>query len=225
MNNTDVFYAYASEFQRKRAAIMDEYETRIKQLESAKGSQYYIDETKSAESKRNECLKTLRADYGNRFTQVFNAMRNANAGRTMAAPTDEELRLISALKMRDSLTELELTTAANTLKNNAACLSILQELANKNGIMRRYTSADNLSITDADESIKALADSTSDFMQYDTIRAARIAEKRHLTQYGTPTYKPLPKRPLFTDKTSCFRILSPGLTDNALDAFCAAVDG
>jgi len=224
MKNSDAFYSYAADYQRKRAAVMAEYETRLEKLESAKGSQYYIDEKAAAEATRDKELAALKAEYGKQFDTVLKAMQESNTGRTMTAPSDEELRLITALKMRESLTEQELVLASNKLKNNPACLSILQEVAHKQGILRNFTSAKEMSIADTEKAIKALAAATADFMAHDTGRASRLAAEYQSRKYGTAD-RPLPKRPLFTDKESCFRELSPGLTGEALNIFCAAVDG
>ena len=50
MKNSDMFYTYAADYQRKRADIVSEYETRLENLETTKGSQYYIDEKGSRPS-------------------------------------------------------------------------------------------------------------------------------------------------------------------------------
>ena len=224
MKHTDEFYNRAAEYQRKRADIVSEYETRLEKLETAKGSQYYIDEKETAEAKRDKELAALKKEYGNYFNAVLKAMQESNTGRTMTAPSDEELRLITALKMRESLTEQELVLAANKLKDNPACLSILQEIAHKQGILRNFTSAREMSIADTEKAIKALAAATSDFMAYDTSRAARLAAEYQSRKYGTTGREPQ-KRELFTDKESCFRELAPGLAGDTFSIFCAAVDG
>lgn len=224
MRHTDEFYNLAAEYQRKRADIVSEYEKRLENLEATKGSQYYIDEKGKAEAKRDKELAALKAEYEKQFDTVLKAMQESNTGRTMTPPTDEELRLVTALKMRDSLTEQELVLAANKLKDNPACLSILQEIAHKQGILRNFTSAKEMSIADTEKAIKALAAATFDFMAYDTSRAARLAAEYHNRKYGTTGREPQ-KRELFTDKESCFRELAPGLAGDAFSIFCAAVDG
>lgn len=228
MANTEWLYTQAKAYQDKRRAIMNEYETRLYSLEDTKGSKYYQDETKKAEDKRDEALKALQIEYNETFTKIIKAMNEANARRTMKAPTEDELRLISALKMRENISENELTMIANAVKGNGLCLSIVQETAKKNNIMRNYCSFEEgkeMPFAAVESEINGLASSLRDFVSYDTTKAARLERKMHETHYGiNPDAPALPKRALFNDKAGCFKELT-GLTGDSLTAFCKAVDG
>ena len=226
--NTDSFYTRAKQYQDKRKGIVDEYEARIKALESAKGSKYFTDEVKKAEDKKAEALKALKEEYGGYFNTHLEAMAKANASRKMTPPTEEELRTLQLLKMKDKPTEAELQAAANTLKGNATCLSILTEIAHNAGFLRGYDSyseTKEMPVNTAEGIIKGLASSVREFMEYDTPRAARIAREHQERTYGvTPDAPALPKRPLFEDKAGCFYEIA-GLSGDSLTAFENAVDG
>ena len=228
IKNTDLFYTRAKEYQGKRAAIVDEYEKRMKALEDAKGSKYFTDEAKKAEDKRDEALTALKDEYNGYFNIAFDAMRKANASRKMTPPTEEELRTLQLLKMKDKPTEAELAAAANTLKGNATCLSVLTEIAHNAGYMRGYmgySETKEMPVEEAEAAIKGLASSVRDFMDYDTPRAARVAQNHHETLYGVnPNATPLPKRPLFEDKAGCFYEVAR-MGGDSLEAFKNAVDG
>lgn len=228
IKNTDLFYTRAKEYQGKRAAIVDEYEKRMKALEDAKGSKYFTDEAKKAEDKRDEALTALKDEYNGYFNIAFDAMRKANAARKMTPPTEEELRTLQLLKMKDKPTEAELAAAANTLKGNATCLSVLTEIAHNAGYMRGYmgySETKEMPVEEAEAAIKGLASSVRDFMDYDTPRAARVAQNHHETLYGVnPNATPLPKRPLFEDKAGCFYEVAR-MGGDTLEAFKNAVDG
>lgn len=228
IKNTDLFYTRAKEYQGKRAAIVDEYEKRMKALEDAKGSKYFTDEAKKAEDKRDEALTALKDEYNGYFNIAFDAMRKANASRKMTPPTEEELRTLQLLKMKDKPTEAELAAAANTLKGNATCLSVLTEIAHNAGYMRGYmgySETKEMPVEEAEAAIKGLASSVRDFMDYDTPRAARVAQNHHETLYGVnPNATPLPKRPLFEDKAGCFYEVAR-MGGDTLEAFKNAVDG
>lgn len=228
IKNTDLFYTRAKEYQGKRAAIVDEYEKRMKALEDAKGSKYFTDEAKKAEDKRDEALTALKDEYNGYFNIAFDAMRKANAARKMTPPTEEELRTLQLLKMKDKPTEAELAAAANTLKGNATCLSVLTEIAHNAGYMRGYmgySETKEMPVEEAEAAIKGLASSVRDFMDYDTPRAARVAQNHHETLYGVnPNATPLPKRPLFEDKAGCFYEVAR-MGGDSLEAFKNAVDG
>ena len=228
IKNTDLFYTRAKEYQGKRAAIVDEYEKRMKALEDAKGSKYFTDEAKKAEDKRDEALTALKDEYNGYFNIAFDAMRKANAARKMTPPTEEELRTLQLLKMKDKPTEAELAAAANTLKGNVTCLSVLTEIAHNAGYMRGYmgySETKEMPVEEAEAAIKGLASSVRDFMDFDTPRAARLAMNHHSTLYGVnPDATPLPKRPLFEDKAGCFYEVAR-MGGDSLEAFKNAVDG
>lgn len=228
IKNSDLFYSRAKEYQGKRAAIVDEYEKRMKALEDAKGSKYFTDEAKKAEDKRDEALTALKDEYNGYFNIAFDAMRKANAARKMTPPTEEELRTLQLLKMKEKPTEAELAAAANTLKGNVTCLSVLTEIAHNAGYMRGYmgySETKEMPVEEAEAAIKGLASSVRDFMDYDTPRAARVAQNHHETLYGVnPNATPLPKRPLFEDKAGCFYEVAR-MGGDSLEAFKNAVDG
>ncbi len=228
IKNTDLFYTRAKEYQGKRKGIIDAYDSRMKALEDAKGSKYFTDEAKKAEDTRDEALKALKDEYGEYFRISLDAMSKANAARKMTPPTEEELRTLQLLKMKDKPTEAELAAAANTLKGNATCLSVLTEIARNAGYMRGYmgySETKELPVSDVEDTIKGLASSVRDFMDYDTKKAARIARAHQERTYGvTPDAPALPKRPLFEDKAGCFYEVC-GLAGDTLTAFENAVDG
>ena len=226
--NTTLFFTRAKEYQDKRKGIVDTYDKRLEALEDAKGSKYYTDEVKKAEDTRDEALTALKGEYGEYFRISLDAMSKANGSRGMTPPTEEELRTLQLLKMKDKPTEAELAAAANTLKGNATCLSVLTEIAHNAGYMRgynNYSENKEMTVEGAEATIKGLASSVREFMDYDTPRAARLARAHQERTYGVPADAPaLPKRPLFEDKAGCFRELA-GLSGDSLTAFENAVDG
>lgn len=228
IKNTDLFFTRALEYQNKRKGIIDEFEARLSNLEDARGSKYFEDEAKKAEDTRDEALNALKNEYGVYFRIALDAMSKANASRKMPAPTEEELRILQLLKMKDKPTEAELDAAANALKGNSTCLSVLTEIAHNAGYMRGYmnfSEKKEMPVDQAEGAIKGLASSVRDFMDNDTPRAARTAAKYHADLYGAnPNAPTLPKRPLFEDKAGCFFEVAR-MGGDTFTAFCNAVDG
>ena len=226
--NTTLFFRRAAEFQNKRKDITDDYAKRLESLKDMKGSKYYTDEIKKAEDKRDEALTALKEEYGEYFRISLDAMSKANASRKMTPPTEEELRTLQLLKMKDKPTEAELAAAANTLKGNTTCLSVLTEIARNAGYMRGYmgySETKELPVSDVEEAIRGLGSSIRDFMNHDAPRAARIAKERNERTYGKMSNTPeLPKRPLFEDKAGCFYEVAR-MGGDFFIAFCKAVDG
>ena len=113
-------------------------------------------------------------------------MSEANGKRGVTPPTADQLAILQALKMRDTVTEKELARAANSCADNAMCISVINELAKKNGIIRGFhCTAKELSTETADRFIKDLQDFLPDFMAHDTSKAARIAADHNARLYGT----------------------------------------
>lgn len=227
MKNTETLYTRAKEYQDKRAEIITAYETRMNELEDKRGSEYFEKESRKAVTDREEALKPLKAEYLGYFIETLNAMTAANTNRAMTPPTEEELRLIQLLKLKEKPTEAELEAAANTLCNNATCLSILTEIAHKQGYIKgfaNFSKAKEMPVDTAEATINQLNGNLRDFIEHDTSRAARVAQNYHKNVYGlSGDEKPLPKRAIFQSKDECFKELA-GLSGDAYDAFCAAVD-
>ena len=235
IKNSELFFIKAKDFQNKRKEIMDTYETRAAQLEDARGSKYFTDEMKKATDARDAALSELKSEYRESFRIALDGMSKANGSRGTTPPTDEQLRLLQVLQMRGVVDEpqraafqKDLDRAANTCADNAMCISVLNDIARKNGFLRGYHStAKEMSVDDADRMIKDLQAALPDFMEHDTKRAARIAAEHNARLYGTTgNERPLPKRELFDSKADCYAEFSHGmLSGDALTAFCAAVDG
>lgn len=225
---SDLFYSRAKEYQSKRKDIMDTYESTLAKLEKAKGSQLYTEETEKAAKTRDAALQALQSEYREYFRISLDAMADANGKRGIAAPTAEQLSILQALKMRDTVSQKELDRAANSCKDNALAISVINEIAKKNGFIRGYhTESGEMSVEDADKVINDLKAALPDFMAHDTSRAARIVAEHNARMYGaTGEERPLAKRPLFEDKASCFNQLLPfGMSEATYNGFCAAVDG
>lgn len=234
ISNTDLFFKRAKEYQDKRKGIVDAYEQREKQLKDAKGSKYYSDQMKAAAAARDAALEALQAEYADYFRISLEAMSAANGKRGVVPPTAEQVAVLQVLKMRGKVDDAhrsafqrELDRAANSCADNPMCISVINDIARENGIMRVYSSsAKEMSIEDADRAIRNLRDALSDFMRYDTSRAARIGQEHYARVYGAANIgQPLAKRPLFDTKEDCFETITHGsLKGGSIEAFCAAVD-
>jgi len=226
MTNTETLFHHAYEFQNKRSWIISEYETKVAGLERARGSQYYTDSVNAAQEARNAALSKLKQEYSERFSDTLKTMLSANSSRGVSAPTTEELNIIQALKMRDSITQAELDAAAVSLKKSPLCLSILSEMAQKNGFARgylNYAEVREMPVNETEALLKGLAAELSDFIDHDTTKAARLYAAHQAAINGMDTPQ-LAKRSRFEDKTGFYNQIA-GLSGDTLKAFCAAVDG
>ena len=158
MTNTEYLYEAMSKYQRARAAARDEYMRVMKLYESAKGSPFYDEQRDKAQNKRNEAVNAAQDEARRAVDSALKYMRDAVSGRKMVAPTTEQLNILTLLKMRDSVTREELTTAANAMDGNGAALSVLTEIARKNSIPISFNdkATDGLSPTAATELIREI---------------------------------------------------------------------
>ena len=124
IKNSDLFYSRAAEFQSKRKDIIDTYESTLAKLEKAKGSQLYTEETEKAAKTRDAALEALQSEYRDYFRISLDAMADANSKRGVTPPSQEQLAILQALKMRDSLTQRELDRAANSCADNAVKVDV-----------------------------------------------------------------------------------------------------
>lgn len=227
IDNTELLYIYLKEFQNKRKGVTDTFKNALKRLEAYKGSTGYDTDVETAEKARNNGLTALKDEYTPKIEAVITSMRNNNAGRTMAAPSDAELNILQLLKMRDKLSETELITAANALKNNAAALEVLNEIADKTGQHMRfdnYYTGSDITVKHAESAINDIVAGIRDFLEYDTTKASRRVHENRLAMYNNSyTDADLTPRALFDTKAGCYSELF-GMSNDGLTAFCNAVD-
>lgn len=250
MNNTRNLYTKAKEYQDKRKAIVDAYEGRLASLERMKGSEFYEEEAKKAEAERNTALSSLKAEYVPGFEGILQEMKAVSGRRATTPPTEEELRLVQALKLRNykdmpnknlDLIAEELLQIAQAVKGNAMCLSIIQDVARENKIPKDYLSlytGSNMPALTVLKILEVIGAKLSDFVDHDTNPVARMAREKHERQFGktdetqsrekvllgmSSGYAPVPKRELFDTQEDFYTSLF-NITGEAYANFSAAVN-
>lgn len=132
INYTGIYYKKVLDYRQELKAIWNEYESKMQNLEPYKGSTGYTEEARKAEHDRDAAIKAAQEEASRYFGEVIEGMRQTATNRPIAAPTAEQLNILSVLKMRDSVRKDELRQAYETLKENPLCLSVLDEIARKN---------------------------------------------------------------------------------------------
>lgn len=226
MKNTERFFKRAKEFQDKRADIQKQYESNLNDLENKKGSSYYSLRLKEIEDEYTANIEALKAEYKPYFKTILSDMNDINDKRGITPPTDEELRLIQLLKLKEKITEKELAAAAVTLAGNDTCLSILTEIAHKQGILRSfmtYSKNEAPAVESVNGILKELRASVNDFMDYDTTKISRAVENYNMSHYGTNVNTNLVKRSHFSDIEGCYKELA-NMTPKELELFSLVVN-
>lgn len=228
MSLSDELYTDALHFQNERKAIVDKYEATLKDLENKKGSVYYTEQRKKAEAEKTAALNDTTDKYRGFIVNDLKRMKETNSKRGVAAPSEEEIRIITALKAREKVSDRELELIANSVRDNALCLAVVGEVAQKQGYMRNFSSlyeGTDYPVETTDATIDSIDHEIADFLKYDTKDAARIAAEYDARMHGIKIdYSELPKRDLFDSKEAFYSQMG-GLKGNNLKLFCAAVDG
>lgn len=224
VRKTEAFYVKAKQYQDKRAELVSEYEKKLQSLKKYEGSKGYQKDLEKLQKDHSEALTALQGEYRSSLRTILKGMDEALSRRKINAPTNDQLNLIHLLKMRDKVSMEELDRVAEMVKDNGIAMGIIQEVARANGIMKNYESmCSEMSSSYAQKVIKGISDGLEDWLQYDTPRAGRIANKYFNEKYGTPEGE-LQKRPLFEDMDGCFSDLA-GLDHSGFQLFSDAVDG
>ena len=133
-NRTEHYYNAVTEYRAALRAIWAKYDTAMQRIEAYKGSKGYDKDAAAIEKERKEATAALQSEYRDRFNNILEGMRQSATTRPMVAPTQEQLALLQALKMRDKVSRDELEQAAITLKESPVSLSVLAEIAEKNEV-------------------------------------------------------------------------------------------
>ncbi len=124
---------------------------KAKRFEGSAGGRELMDKARAT---RDAALKTEKEATVKAIREITAAMRGNVKGRKIQAPTQEQINILTVLKMRDKLTRDEIAQAGNSLADNPFCLSALDEIAHSHGLTYTgkrggMTAADALSHIDS----------------------------------------------------------------------------
>ena len=223
IKNTEVFFRKAKEYQDKRSQIVTDYEASVKKLEPYRGSEGYLKDIEGLKKKRDEDLKTLQEEYRPGFNVIFDGMTEAIGKRTVSAPTNEQINLLNALRMRKRVSQTELQRVAETVKDNPIALGIVTEISREQGYLRGYDHlCKEMSSERASEIVTSMKKGLEDFLNHDTTRASRLAKLYNEQHYGVSD-QPLTKRKVFDDLEGCYLEIA-GVDPDTLKSFSDVVD-
>lgn len=133
-------YNVMSDFQRKRKAARAEYLRKMALYQGAEDTAFYADKREEAGAERWQAVAEAKAAAIENLLPVLDSMRLAARGISSAAPTDDQMRILSVLQMRKHLTQNDLDSAANAMHGNGLALEVLHELARAHDIPENYAS-------------------------------------------------------------------------------------
>ncbi len=132
MKNTDIFYQAIKDFRQGLEEINAKFDKEYTRLELFHDSVNYKSRKEEIDRRRGNQIAGIRQRAADSIQSALSSMERTYSSRPAVAPSDSQLRLLTALQMRESLSADEIRQAANALKDCPAATGVLRELAKKN---------------------------------------------------------------------------------------------
>ena len=222
MSRTTRLYKTLQEFQDQRAERTEKYNRELIRLKKYEGSSGFADDMNRVTEAYYKDLMDLQGRYSPMLDEILNEMEEKIGTRTIKAPSEEELRLLQALKLKSKPTMEECERIANTVRECPFAVSIVADIAKSHGYLHDLNHLSReMSSQVATNIVKGMRKDVADFVQHDTTRNSRIYQKHNLTLYGVQGEAK--KRDLFKDEAGCYAEVC-GMDENTLNRFSAVVD-
>lgn len=133
MSNTQRYLNSIKGFRKDLQEVNDKFRPEYERLERFKDSGSYAQSKKLLDDRRNAEVEELRREYADRLKSAVDAMEKTYMNRPASAPTQEQLSVLQALKLRDHVSRDELRRAAQTMRGCPVAERALEEIARKSG--------------------------------------------------------------------------------------------
>lgn len=112
-----------------------EYERKVEALEPYRGSAGYEREVKEAEEAYQKNVKSIQQQAESDLREVLRRMGEKVPAAKMDIPTEEHLRLLQVLSLREHLNSQDISLAAEALHESDSAMGTLQDLAARHGLI------------------------------------------------------------------------------------------
>ena len=120
-------------FRRDMKAAYDRYDADMKGIERYKGSTGYSEEKAKLDAKLKEKTDAIKTEYDRCFQSVLCDLKNKIDHVGLAAPTNDQLNLLTLMKLQPAISKSSLTLAIRTLANSPLALDALNNIAKEKG--------------------------------------------------------------------------------------------
>lgn len=131
MKNTQRYHQLIRDFRKAVSMANEKFEPAYKDLERYRDSEHYQEDKAKIDKARKELLDEVRQEAKKDLDAIVDDMRQTYEAKPSKAPTAEQLAILQALKMRDSVSEYELKQALNAVKGCPLAERVVGELAAK----------------------------------------------------------------------------------------------
>lgn len=228
MKNTEYFYNTVRRYRQCLTEINAKFDRKIEAKAGYAGSPRYEEDVKEIERERATEIAALRADCAESFDTCIKSMELHAQSRPAVAPTDEQMRLIQLLKLKESVTRDDLTHAALACEGCPLALGVLEEIATAHDILGFHSGGNTLSDQFVRDAIRAFAKSARTTLTLD--RTNNRAELMRGTEgpHGTaPAFGNIEKFRLDVDPENAQDCAGRwgGVPGGLYEAFSSVVDG
>lgn len=187
MSNTFTLYDTVTTFQRRQREAYNAYMESMKEIETAKGSQFYSDRQREAMERRTAEETKARDEARYWIKKTIENMNHSNAMQTVVAPTAEQVAILQVMKMRKNISGTELDQIANAMNGNALALGVVNDFAREIGSPKNYLNkaTGNYPIAEMEKVISGIAQACESIIASDGAdRVKALAMDHHSRMYG-----------------------------------------
>lgn len=112
-----------------------EYEKRVAALAPYKGSKGYEKDMAEVEKTYSGNVKAIQNDAASEFNRILARMKEKVAPAKMDVPTDEQIRILQVLSMRERLSHNDIALASENLRSSDTAMAVLSDIAMRSGTM------------------------------------------------------------------------------------------
>lgn len=228
MKNTEYFYNTVRRYRQGLAEINAKFDRQIEAKAGYAGSPRYTEDAKEIERDRATEIAALRADCAESFDTCIKSMELHAQSRPAVAPTDEQMRLVQLLKLKESVTRDDLTHAALVCEGCPLALAVLEEIATAHDILGFHAGGRGVSDQFVRDAILAFAKSARTTLTLDRTNNRAELMRGVEGPHGTdPAFGNIEKFRLDVDPESARDCAGRwgGVPEELYEAFSSVVDG
>lgn len=159
MSNVEWYYKTVMKYRECLNKINEKFDQQIESKKSYIGSAGYAADVEKIDGERTAEIAALRTECSKAFDACLASMQEHAQARPAVAPTDEQMRLVQLLKLKEHVSRDELEHAANSMGDCGLALSILEEIARANDILGFHAGGEVVSDQFVRDAIRTFAKS------------------------------------------------------------------
>lgn len=167
MSNVEWYYKTVRKYREGLNKINGKYDQQIESKKSYIGSAGYAADVEKIEGEQMTEIQALKTECSKAFDSCLASMQEHAQARPAVAPTDEQMRLIQLLKLKEHVSRDELEHAANSMGDCGLALSILEEIARAHDILGFHAGGGGVSNSFVDGAIRMFAKSARTTLSLD----------------------------------------------------------